>query len=135
MLKESHDWLQNKRSGQEPRGHAIQYTLPRRDVLTRYCENGALHNLSEPMVRPIAISRKNHLISAAITISWTPAIPGNIIADAKSNRVEPFACVRDLLTMHNPLKSGVINGGGSAPAIVFHSQTNLHDAFASDFCC
>ena len=45
-------------------GEALQYGLPRWDVLVRYCENGALsidNNLSERMVRPVAIGRKNYL--------------------------------------------------------------------------
>ena len=47
-----------------PVGQALQTVLPRWDGLVRYCENGSLsidNNLSERMVRPVAIGRKNYL--------------------------------------------------------------------------
>jgi hypothetical protein len=47
-----------------PVGQALQYVLPHWEDLVRYCENGSLsidNNLSERMVRPVAIGRKNYL--------------------------------------------------------------------------
>jgi transposase len=79
---------------------AIQYALPRWDGLTRYCENGALaidNNLSERMVRPVAIGRKNWMFLGSDNGGKAAAILYSVMASAKANQVEPFAYVRDLL--------------------------------------
>ena len=66
----------------------------------RYCENGALsndNNLSERMVLPIAIGRKNWMFLGSDNGGKAVAILYSIMAGAKSNQVEPFAYVRDVL--------------------------------------
>ena len=83
-----------------PVGKAIGYVLPRWEGLTRYCEDGALaidNNLSERMVRPVAIGRKNYLFLGSDNGGKAAAILYSVLASAKSNQVEPFAYVRDLL--------------------------------------
>lgn len=83
-----------------PIGQAIQYVLPRWDGLVRYCENGALsidNNLSERMVRPVAIGRKNYLFMGSDNGGKAAAVLYSIMASAKANQVEPFAYVQDLL--------------------------------------
>jgi hypothetical protein len=66
-LAEFRPWLQATEQmvlPKSPVGQALQYVLPRWDGLVRYCENGSLsidYNLSERMVRPVAIGRKNYL--------------------------------------------------------------------------
>ncbi len=83
-----------------PVGRAIQYALPRWDGLIRYCEDGMLsidNNLSERMVRPVAIGRKNYLFLGSDNGGKAAAILYSVMASAKSNQVEPFAYVRDLL--------------------------------------
>ena len=81
-------------------GQALQYVPPRWDGLDRYCENGALsidNNLSERMVRPVTIGRKNHLFMGSDNGGKTAAVLYSIKASAKANQVEPFAYVRALL--------------------------------------
>ena len=102
-LNELHDWMTEAKSRvlpKSPVGQAIGYVLPRWDGFIRYCENGALsidNNLSERMVRPIAIGRKNWMFLGSDNGGKAAAILYSIMASAKSNQVEPFAYVRDLL--------------------------------------
>jgi transposase len=111
LLGEFHDWLQaTERSvlPKSPIGQAMQYVLPRWDGLVRYCESGALsidNNLSERMVRPVAIGRKNFLFLGSDNGGKTAAVLYSIMASCKANQVEPFAYVRDLLSQlsgHSP---------------------------------
>ena len=76
-----------------PVGQALHYVLPRWDGLIRYCENGALsidNNLSERMVGPAAIGRKNYSFMGSDS-SKAAAVLYSIMASAKANQVEPFA--------------------------------------------
>lgn len=82
------------------RSPVIGYVLPRWDGLTRYCEDGALaidNNLSERMVRPVAIGRKHYLFMGSDNGGKAAAILYSVLASAKVNQAEPFAYVRDLL--------------------------------------
>jgi len=104
VLTEFRHWLQATEQivlPKSPVGQALQYVLPRWDGLVRYCENGALsidNNLSERMVRPVAIGRKNYLFLGSDNGGKAAAILYGIMASAKANQVEPFAYVRDLLS-------------------------------------
>jgi len=103
VLEEFHAWLQRSEATvlpKSPVGKALQYVLPRWDGLTRYCENGALsidNNLSERMIRPCTIGRKNFLFLGSDNGGKAAAILYSIMASAKSNQIEPFAYLRDLL--------------------------------------
>lgn len=102
-LTEFHDWLAVAESQvlpKRPVGQTIGYVLPRWNGLVRYCENGALaidNNLSERMVRPCAIGRKNWMFLGSDNGGKPAAILYSIMASAKSNQIDPFAYVRDLL--------------------------------------
>ena len=104
LLGEFRQWLQATEQSvlpKSPIGQAMQYVLPRWDGLVRYCENGALsidNNLSERMVRPVTIGRKNYLFMGSDNGGKAAAILYSIMAGAKANQVEPFAYVRDLLS-------------------------------------
>ena len=104
LLTEFGQWLQATNQTvlpKSPFGQAMQYVLPRWDGLIRYCENGALsidNNLSERMVRPVAIGRKNYLFMGSDNGGKTAAVLYSIMASAKANQVEPFAYVRNLLS-------------------------------------
>jgi transposase len=104
LLSEFHQWLEATEQTvlpKSPFGQALQYVLPRWDGLVRYCENGALsidNNLSERMVRPVAIGRKNYLFMGSDNGGKIAAVLYSIMASAKANQVEPFAYVRDLLS-------------------------------------
>ena len=93
---------------ESPIGQALQYVLPRRGGLTRYCESGALsidNNLSERSVRPVAIGRKNYLFMCSDNGGKAAAILYSVMASAKANQIEPFAYMRDLLvrlSRHSP---------------------------------
>lgn len=68
--------------------------------LTRYCQDGCLavdNNLSERMIRPCAIGRKNFLFFGSDNGGRAAAVLYSILASAKANQVEPFAYVRDLI--------------------------------------
>ena len=103
VLAELHAWLQEAEwqvLPKSPVGRAIGYVLPRWDGLTRYCADGALaidNNLSERMVRPVAIGRKNYLFVGSDNGGRAAAVLYSVLASAKVNQVEPFAYVRDLL--------------------------------------
>jgi transposase len=104
LLGEFRQWLQATEHSvlpKSPIGQAMQYVLPRWDGLVRFCENGALsidNNLSERMVRPVAIGRKNYLFMGSDNGGKTAAVLYSIMASAKANQVEPFAYVQDLLS-------------------------------------
>ena len=91
-----------------PVGQALQTVLPRWDGLVRYCENGSLsidNNLSEQMVRPVAIGRKNYLFLSSDNGGTAAAVLYSVLASAKANQVEPFTYERDLLVQlsgHSP---------------------------------
>jgi hypothetical protein len=103
ILREFHAWLdrvQHSVLPKSPVGQAIGYVLPRWEGLTRYCEDGILsvdNNLSERMIRPCAIGRKNYLFFGSDDGGRAAAVLYTIMASAKANQVEPFAYVRDLL--------------------------------------
>jgi hypothetical protein len=103
VLTEFRHWLQATEQivlPKSPVGQALQYVLPRWDGLVRYCDNGALsidNNLSERMVRPVAIGRKNYLFLGSDNGGKSAATLYSIMASAKANQIEPFAYVRDLL--------------------------------------
>jgi len=103
VLDEFKKWLEMteyKVLPKSPVGQAIGYVLPRWEGLTRYCEDGCLaidNNLSERMIRPCAIGRKNFLFFGSDDGGRAAAVLYSIMASAKANQVEPFAYVRDLL--------------------------------------
>lgn len=103
MLDEFHQWLGATATEvlpKSPVGQALGYVLLRWDGLVRYCEDGILsidNNLSERMVRPCAIGRKNWLFLGSDNGGTAAAILYSVMASAKANQVEPFAYVRDLL--------------------------------------
>jgi hypothetical protein len=100
VLTEFRHWLQATERivlPKSPVGQALQYVLSRWDGLVHYCENGALsigNNLSERMVRPVAIGRKNYRFLGSDNGGKSAAIRYSLMAGAKANQVEPFAYVR-----------------------------------------
>lgn len=103
ILREFHQWLaaaEQRVLPKSPVGQAIGYVLPRWDGLVRYCEDGCLaidNNISERMIRPCAIGRKNYLFFGSDDGGRAAAVLYSILASAKRNQVEPFAYVRDLV--------------------------------------
>ncbi len=105
ILAEFHDWLSGPHLDvlpKSPVGMAINYVHSRWESFTRYCDDGALsidNNLSERMLRPCAVGRKNWLFAGNDRGGTAAAVHYTILASAKANGVEPFAYARDLLTV------------------------------------
>jgi transposase len=103
ILAEFKKWLEateRKVLPKSPVGQAIGYVLPRWEGLTRYCQDGILsidNNVSERMIRPCAIGRKNYLFFGSDDGGRAAAVLYSIMASAKANQVEPFAYVHSLL--------------------------------------
>ncbi len=103
ILAEFHQWLEKIKAAvlpKSPMGQAIGYVLPRWEGLTRYCSDGALaidNNLSERMIRPLALGRKNYLFFGSDNGGEAAAVLYSVMASAKAHHVEPFLYVRDLL--------------------------------------
>lgn len=103
ILREFRLWIEQAEPRvlpKSPVGQAIGYVLPRWEGLARYCQDGCLaidNNLSERMIRPCAIGRKNYLFFGSDDGGRAAAVLYSILASAKANQVEPFAYVRDLI--------------------------------------
>jgi len=76
ILAEFQKWLETTGRNvlpKSPVGQAIGYVLARWEGLTRYCEDGCLaidNILSECMIRPCAIDRKNYLFFGSDTYDY-----------------------------------------------------------------
>lgn len=101
ILNEFQRWLTNVDAlPKSPLGGAVNYVLSRWESFTRYCEKGFLdidNNLSERLVRPVAIGRKNYLFLGADRGGEAAAVWYSLIATAKTNHVEPWAWCKSLI--------------------------------------
>lgn len=90
-----HTWaaIQRRRlSPKSPLGKAFRYTLGRWDALSRYIEDGRLsndYNLSERLLRDVAITRKNYLFLGSNRGGERAATIYTIIESAKLNGLNP----------------------------------------------
>jgi len=88
-LNEFHDWLtaaERQVLPKSPAGQAIGLVFPCWEGFTHYCDNGALSiddNLSERMVRPVAIGRKIFLFLGSGNGGKAAAILDSLVASAK----------------------------------------------------
>jgi transposase len=107
-----HDWVQTQRrrlSGKSALGKALQYALSRWDALTRYIEDGRLsidNNLSERLLRGIAVTRKNFLFVGSDAGGQRAAIIYTIAETAKLNGLDPeayIAAILDRLARGHPI--------------------------------
>jgi transposase len=101
ILNEFQRWLKQVDAlPKSPLGQAVSYLLSRWESFTRYCEKGFLdidNNLSERLVRPVAIGRKNYLFLGADRGGEAAAVWYSLIATAKTNHVEPWAWSKALI--------------------------------------
>jgi len=103
LLDAFHTWAVAQRrrlSGKTPLGKAFQYSLSRWDALTRYVEDGRLsidNNLSERLLRGIAVSRKNFLFLGSDRGGDRAAALYTIIESAKLNGLDPEAYLATVL--------------------------------------
>jgi len=95
LLDAFHAWAMAQRrrlSGKVPLGKAFQYSLSRWDALSRYVEDGRLsidNNLSERLLRGIAITRKNFLFLGSDRGGDRAAAIYTIVESAKMNGLNP----------------------------------------------
>ncbi len=104
LLTDLKEWLDTERDNVLPKsviGKAFTYTLNQWAALNRYVEDGELNidnNISERTVKPIAIGRKNWLFVGSVPAGHRAAILMSLIASCKSNFVEPWSWLKDVLT-------------------------------------
>jgi transposase len=112
LLEALHAWMLQQRrrlSGKSTLGKALQYALNRWDALTRYIEDGRLsidNNLSERLLRGIAVTRKNFLFVGSDAGGQRAAIIYTIAETAKLNGLDPeayIAAVLDRLAHGHPI--------------------------------
>jgi transposase len=87
-------------SGKAPLGKALQYSLSRWDALTRYVEDGRLsidNNLSERLLRGIAVTRKNFLFLGSDKGGDRAAVIYTVIETARLNGHNPEAYLGTVL--------------------------------------
>jgi transposase len=103
LLDAFHAWaaIQRRRlSPKSPLGKAFQYALGRWDALSRYIEDGRLsidNNLSERLLRGVAITRKNYLFVGSNRGGERAAAIYTIIESAKLNGLNPEAYLATVL--------------------------------------
>jgi transposase len=81
-------------------GKALQYALSRWDALTRYTRDGRLsidNNLSERLLRGIAVTRKNFLFLGSDKGGERAAVIYTLIESAKLNGLDPEAYLADII--------------------------------------
>jgi transposase len=112
LLEALHDWMLAQRrrlSGKSTLGKALQYALSRWDALARHVEDGRLsidNNLSERLLRGIAVTRKNYLFVGSDAGGQRAAIIYTIAETAKLNGLDPeayIAAVLDRLAHGHPI--------------------------------
>jgi transposase len=109
ILREFEAWLKQVDAlPKSPLGGAVQYVLSRWDSFTRYCDKGFLdidNNLSERMIRPVAIGRKNYLFLGADRGGEAAAVWYSLIATAKTHSIEPWAWCQSLIAQLTELSN------------------------------
>lgn len=85
-----------------PIGEAIRYALNQWTGLVRYVEDGRLaidNNPAERELRRVAIGRKNWTFAGSDAGGDNAAILYSLIASCRRHKVEPWAYLRDMLTL------------------------------------
>ena len=103
ILDGFHQWLLAQRQ-KVPDGSAIakaiNYSLKRWSVLTRYCEDGAVpidNNWVENQIRPWALGRSNWLFAGSLRSGQRAAAIMSLIQSAKMNGHDPYEFLKDVL--------------------------------------
>jgi transposase len=103
LVDDLHEWMLTQRrqvSGKSGLGKALQYALNRWEALARYLEDGKLsidNNLSERLLRGIAVTRKNYLFLGSDAGGDRAAIIYTIAETAKLNGLDPEAYIAAVL--------------------------------------
>jgi transposase len=105
VLLEMEKWLRDGIYEVLPKsaiGIAFAYTLNLWPRLIRYIDQGRFHidnNLIENSIRPVALGRKNYLFAGSHEAAHQAAIIYSLLATCKINNTEPFAWLRNLLSI------------------------------------
>lgn len=81
---------------------ALDYSLKRWVALTRYLDDGCLpidNNWIENQIRPVALGRKNWLFAGSLRAGRRAAAVMSLIQSAKLNGQDPYAYLKDVLTL------------------------------------
>lgn len=81
-------------------GKALAYSIERWQKLSIYTEHGMLNidnNPVENSIRPVAIGRKNYLFCGSHEAAQRSAMLYSLLGTCKSNGIEPYAWLRDVL--------------------------------------
>ena len=111
ILQELHQWLKDNITQVTPQsaiGKAMAYALTRWDKLCTYAQNGTLeidNNPVENAIRPVALGRKNYLFAGSHQAAQRAAIIYSLIATCKANNIEPYAWLKNTLTIMNDCKA------------------------------
>ena len=99
-----------------PIGQAVSYARTQWEALNRYFDDGDLdidNNLSERVVRIVAIGRKNWMFAGSDAGAERAAIIYSLVATCKLCHIDPFAYLRDILDCVST-PSGQPNCGANA---------------------
>ena len=115
ILLEIQLWLKDNLmqvTPQSPIGKAIAYALTRWNKLSIYAHNGQLeidNNPVENAIRPVALGRKNYLFAGSHEAAQRSAIVYSLIATCKANNIEPYAWLKNTLTIINDCKANKLH--------------------------
>ena len=105
VLLEMEIWLKEEIYQVLPKsaiGIAFAYTLNLWPRLARYIDDGRFfidNNLIENSIRPVALGRKNYLFAGSHEAAQQAAIIYSLLACCKINNIEPFAWLRQILSV------------------------------------
>ena len=105
VLDELRAWLDESLPQVPPTsatGKALNYLHNEWSKLVRYLDDGRLeidNNGAENAIRPFVVGRKNWLFSASVKGVKASANLYSLIETAKANSLEPYACLRYLLSL------------------------------------
>lgn len=103
LLSAFKEWLDAQERSALPKstlGQAVGYALKQWNALIRYLEDGRLaidNNAAERALRMVTVGRKNWLFCGSYAGGERAAVLYTLIANCKTQDVDPFAYVRDLL--------------------------------------
>ena len=104
IIETLHDWMQAQRdlmpNGSATAG-ALDYSLKRWVVLTRYLEDGAVpidNNQIENQIRPWALGRSNWFFAGSLRSGKRAVATMSLIQSARMNGHDPYAYLKDVLT-------------------------------------
>ena len=105
VLKRLYQWIEQERPrlvDESPIAKAMNYLINQRDALSRFLEDGRLrldNNLSELELRRQVVGRANWTFCGSDDGAEWNAIATSLIASCKLHDIEPWAYLRDVLTL------------------------------------